>query len=581
MNFVMRSICFFAMLVALIVGKAGFIWAADMGSQIITSQTQQDINAQKGESIEDKIYQPQESGASSKDNQDKNAPVSPSSSNANQQKFLVNIIDVQGATIPTNEEIYKIIVPYQGTMMSLADAQKVADLITDIYRKKGFITSRAYVPPQTIKNNILTIKVIEGRLGNVNVKGNKYFRTSLLRREINASADGYFDYSALQRSMVYINQHPDRVASTVLVPGQQPGTTDMIVNVKDQLPIHAGFIFDNYGSRYIDSDRYAITLEDNNLLGFDDRMFAKVQTTDSDYMRFGQLQYVVPVTETLNVGAYGIYSNLHLTKEFASLDATGKARVWGLFLDKALVQETGFEWRINGGFDFKDTSNSDLGVVQNRDKERVAKVGTELDITDRYGRTIINPEIDVGLPNVLDGMTPRDNSAARGGSGGSFQKGDLSVYRLQPLPFSTSLLWKNTGQWSHSNLPAGEEFELGGPTSVRGYGPAEYSGDKGLYSSLEWSIPPYFIPNYMDVPFTQLRLKDCLRFVTFYDWGFSHLNNVAAGEEKNTTLRSLGYGVRLNVRDNLTVRFEVGYPLGRTPQDGSHAEPWLEVTSKY
>ena len=88
MNFVMRSICFFAMLVALIVGKAGFIWAADMGSQIITSQTQQDINAQKGESIEDKIYQPQESGASSKDNQDKNAPVSPSSSNANQQKFL-------------------------------------------------------------------------------------------------------------------------------------------------------------------------------------------------------------------------------------------------------------------------------------------------------------------------------------------------------------------------------------------------------------------------------------------------------------------------------------------------------------
>jgi hemolysin activation/secretion protein len=577
MNVLLRLIYVFVPLFVFMAGKADFVLAVETGSQVLSSQTQQDIDAQKNKRLEDKIYQPQTQSNPSKEQETKPA----NTANNSKQKFFVKHIDVQGATIPTNIEIYKIIVPYQGTMMSLTDAQKVADLITDLYRQKGFITSRAYIPPQTLNGNVLTIKTIEGRLGNVDVKGNKYFKTALFKRELHLTQDGYFDYSALQKSLVYINQHPDRVASTILVPGQQPGTTDVVVNVKDQLPIHAGFIYDNYGSRYTDSDRYALTLEDNNLLGFDDRMFAKVQTSDNNYMRFGQLQYVVPVTETLNIGAYGIYSHLQLTKEFAALQATGTAKVLGLFFDKALIQDVGFEWRVNGGFDYKNISNEELNNLVSRDKERVIKLGTELDITDRYGRTIIDPEIDVGLPDVFNGMDPKDGLASRAGSGGSFQKGDISVYRLQPLPLSTSLLWKNTGQWSHGTLPAAEEFELGGPTSVRGYGVDEAAGDKGFYSALEWSIPPYFIPDYMKVPWTQERLKDSLRFVTFYDFGFAHLNSVAAGEEKNTTLTDYGYGVRLNVRDNFTVRFEVGYPINRRPADGSNAEPWIEVTAKY
>jgi len=562
-----------------VVGRADFALSAATGSKIIDSQLQQDLSSQDDQRIEKKLYSLAKEQKSS--NETEEQATAKNIANNNKIKFLVNKIDVQGATIPTDLEIDKIIAVYQGTMMSLADAQKVADLITDIYRKKGFITSRAYVPAQTMSGNVLTIKTIEGRLGEVDVKGNKYFKTSLIKRELHLTQGGYFNYSTLQKSMVYLNQSPDRVAGTILAPGQTPGTTDVVVNVKDQLPIHAGFIYDNYGSRYIDSNRYALTLEDNNLLGFDDRLFAKVQTSDNNYMRFGQLQYVVPVTETLNIGAYGVYSHLHLTKEFADLDATGTAKVLGVFFDKALIQAQGFDLRVNGGFDYKNISNDELGSLVSRDKERVLKLGTELDITDRFGRTIINPEIDVGLPDFLGGMSSKDGLASRLGSGGSFQKGDISVYRLQPLPLETSLLWKNTGQWSHDTLPAAEEFELGGPASVRGYGVDEAAGDKGLYSALEWSVPPYFIPDYMKVPFSQVGLKDSLRLVTFYDFGFVHSNSVAAGEVKDTTLKSYGYGFRFNMRDNLTLRIEVGYPIGPKPSDGSSAHLWAELAMKY
>ncbi|MDD5595645.1 MAG: POTRA domain-containing protein, partial [Candidatus Omnitrophica bacterium] len=64
---------------------------------------------------------------------------------------------------------------------------KIADKITEIYRKKGRTTSRAYLPPQTIKDGILTIKVIEGKVGKIDIRGNRYFRTSLLEKKLNLS----------------------------------------------------------------------------------------------------------------------------------------------------------------------------------------------------------------------------------------------------------------------------------------------------------------------------------------------------------------------------------------------------------
>ena len=56
---------------------------------------------------------------------------------------------------------------YEGKESSLRGMQKIADLITDEYRAKGYATSRAYIPPQTMKDGVLVIRVVEGRLGSL------------------------------------------------------------------------------------------------------------------------------------------------------------------------------------------------------------------------------------------------------------------------------------------------------------------------------------------------------------------------------------------------------------------------------
>jgi len=98
-------------------------------------------------------------------------------------KILIKEIRVEGATLIPQEVIEKITSEYENKELSLKDMQKVADLITDEYRKKGYVTSRAYIPPQTIRNNILIIRVVEGELGRLEIKGNRYFKTSLLEKK--------------------------------------------------------------------------------------------------------------------------------------------------------------------------------------------------------------------------------------------------------------------------------------------------------------------------------------------------------------------------------------------------------------
>ncbi len=80
--------------------------------------------------------------------------------------------------------------------------QKVADLITDAYRKKGFITTRAIIPPQKVVNNTLELKVILGLMGNLEVRGNHYFRKVLFTKRVTLKKGEPFNYNKLRSDLI-------------------------------------------------------------------------------------------------------------------------------------------------------------------------------------------------------------------------------------------------------------------------------------------------------------------------------------------------------------------------------------------
>ena len=498
----------------------------------------------------------------------------------NGPKTLIKTITVEGAVKLSQDEIRAVTARYEGKELSMKGIQKVADLLTDEYRKKGLVTSRAYVPPQTVKDGTLIIRVVEGKIGSLEIRGNRYFGTSMLRDKFEFDKDGYFDFSALQRSLVYINESSDRVARSTLVPGKEPGTTDVILDVQDRLPIHAGFEFDNWGSEFIGKERYSGILEDNNLFGIDDKLYLKYQWAEAEHMALKEGRYTLPVNRDLSIGIYALTDKIKLGKDFVAADSRGDADIFGIFVNQALVSRQDLDLRLNVGFDYKRIRNYVIGTRVSRDAERVFRTGVDIDMLDSWGRNIISPEVQVGVPGIMGGMKAKDPDASRAGAGGDFTKGLLTYFRLQKMPFNTSFLWKNYAQYTDDKLTSSEQFQIGGPTSVRGYPPAEFSGDRGIYTSPELSVPLYFLPKGWNVPTQRESLYDTTRFVFFYDWATERLN-AAEGVKKAQTLIGWGLGFRFNLRDNLTFRVEVGYPLGKTPSDGYQPRPWVEFTSKF
>lgn len=551
-------------------------------AQIPTTETagaveKQRQDAERDKRLEERITQPKISPIT-EEKKDETKPLPAG------EKVLINKVIVEEATLITADDIKKVTSKYEGKELTLSEMQKVVDAVTDIYRSKGFATSRAYLPVQTIgKDGVLTIRVVEGKVGEVTIKGNKWFKTALLKKKLKLKTDDNFDYARLQKSLTHINEHPDRNAKAVLVPGKTPGTTDVVVEVKDRLPIHVGYEHDNYASRYVGQNRNSVFFEDNNLLGLDDKLYFKYQLSRSSLYTMRNVRYTLPVMEDFDLGGYWLYSRMRLGRDFEAIDSRGHSTLAGIFANKGLYNTQDIDVRLNLGFDYKDIDNYLGGEIISTDYMRVIKTGLDIDITDKWGRTLILPEIDTGIPRMWGGLTAKDPMSSRGasGSGGKFTKGTLSAYRLQPTPFDSTLLFKYNGQFSNYSLVAAEQYQIGGPTSVRGYPVGERSGDEGMYLSGELSFPYYFIPRKATIPFTKEKLYDDLRLVVFYDWATTHTKNPSVGENKHYTLRGWGFGTRFNILERLSLKVEWGYPIGKTPSDTRHVHPWVEFSWKF
>jgi len=498
------------------------------------------------------------------------------------QKIFVKNINVKGVTLFSEEEIKAIISSFENKEIDMKEMQKAADLITDLYRKNGYITSRAYLPPQKIEGGTLDIAVLEARMGDIQVKGNHHFKTGIFLKKIRMKKGEIFNYNLLKKDLVDINKHPDRITRAVLMPSKEPGGTDATLEVKDNFPVHLGMAWDNFGSRFIDQDRYTATLTHNNITGNDDMLTLQYQFADEEEQyKLNSLRYLLPVNNDLDIGFSATQTKSSLTKDYEALMSRGKSELYSIYAAQSLIKEDNLILSLNFSFDYKNIFNFQLRQETSRDILRVVKASLDLDMRDNFGRIIISNEVNHGIPNLWGSLKEQDPRASRSGSGGAFTRDNLNILRLQKMPFDSTLLWKNQLQFSPYILPASEQFQIGGIANVRGYPPAEYVGDSGYAMTWEWTFPPYGIPKDIKVPFSKGGLYDSFRIATFYDWAEVDLRRPQAGEEKNRTLRSPGCGIRINLPEDFSARLDFAWSWDNVASDGHHLHKWVEISKNF
>jgi hemolysin activation/secretion protein len=485
--------------------------------------------------------------------------------------FKINDIVLEGNTVFTTQQLRVYIKSYEGRVLFLKDLQDLANLITAHYQRTGYLTSRAYIPPQKIQNGIVVIRIVEGRIANIIMKGNRWFSDRLYLDKLSLKQGQLFYIQKLTMSLQDINQLPDRSVKAYLEPGTEPGTFDVDIVAQDQVPLHASYEYNTNGSELTHLSRHILHLTDNNLTGNGDTLQTSLSLGEQNELLGGAMQYALPMPEqgvvySLNAG--GAYSRLG--KELRPLKVTADSFFVSPGVTKNFIKDPTF--KLDGFLDFeiKDSKSMEDNSRLTYDRDRVLDIGPRVAIDDSMGKTFLAGDLRGGIPDFLGGAELHAPSASRIDSGGEFIYMTGSVDRINRLPYGSYLVLHGGGQYSPMPLTSFEQFYLGGMNSVRGYPENDSSGDSGVNFSTEVRIPIYFIPKEWHVGISKDKTwRDSLSFVTFVDGGrVFNYNRQGAGSALDRTLLSTGVGLNFYMTPDMNCQAGIGFPFGATPTSG-------------
>lgn len=499
------------------------------------------------------------------------APVPPAA------KFRLNDLRLNGAQALPAADLKAVTDPYIGRDVALGDLEALAQAITAKYRERGFFLATAVVPVQTVRDGIVEISVIEGRLGKVDVlvapeapmteQRVRAFLAPLQPGEA-VNAQSY------ERAMLLLSDQPGVRVSSGLQEGTQTGTTDLSVEVVAAPRFAFNAEADNHGTK--ESGRYRIggTARWLSPFGIGDNLDARLMVSNGNALQFGRVSYEAPI------GASGLRAGVGLARvsyevggEFEQLGAQGKANVFDVSLNYPLIRQRQHNLFLRLSADAKDlTDNMDALEFSARKRVRGVGLGWTWERRDDAlggGYWASSGTLYHGSLAIRDGQSLQlDQGEAGRRTEGGFNKLSFQVSRLQAVVPNHSLYVSLGGQWASKNLDPSERLALGGARAVRAYSSSEALVDEGLIGVVEWrwSVNNEFTPF---VFYDAARGKQA-RQPTIYD------------THNGISLRGYGIGLSWSRPGNFSINTTLAWRDGTRPgqSDGGGRNPRLYVQAQ-
>ncbi len=312
-------------------------------------------------------------------------------------KILVRKFRVEGNTLLPQSEINAVAAPYEGKDLTLEDLRNVADLITAKYRDKGYLIVNAFVPKQEIKDNTVTIRVVEGKVGDISVTGNKHYSTRFIENHLRViKKDPSLKEQRLEKQLLLLNEYPSLNVKASLKAGKQPETTDVIATATDKFPIWGRIFYDNFGTSTTGRNRVGASLGLGNLATSGDAFnvwgITGVDKLDVNALSYIRGEYSVPVSVYgTRMGVYYAHNEYKASGDVAPLGLKGNADLAGIFLGHPFIKTRDTTVSARLGFDYKNVREYALGELISKDKVRVGTFGLFYDSVDRYlGKNFAN-----------------------------------------------------------------------------------------------------------------------------------------------------------------------------------------------
>lgn len=488
-------------------------------------------------------------------------------------KFQVKKVVFSGNTVLKDKSIEELTSKYEGKEITVEDLLNLCDQITAKYRDKGYITSQAILPQQKVKNESVTITVNEGRYGDVIVTGNKWARTSYLKRVLkayNVKPNSILNVYDLKNSIALLNKSTYMQGDMSIENSKEKNKNDVVLSVKDRYPLDFNIDWNNAGQELAGRDRGVFTIAQNNITGNGDALSLSAFASNGTIGSFEN--YSIPVGSKGTKLIFGhSFSNTNYGGMYKAYGLNGKAQDFTIGLSQQLYQ--GKKWTVDGGvtLDFghiKQTMNY-VGTL-NDVNMTVLRTGIYGKREDSSGLWLVSGVVNKGLPFM---------SYSAGHDYSDFISTNIGINRLQMLPKRCYLLFNLNGQYSPSDLFSSEKLMLGG-YNIRGYEAATLLGDMGMYGTVELRIPVPFLKQVLKERCKEFEEQTKLGF--FYDFGGTRdstgYENYLTNKSINF-LQSVGVGIHFPVGKIFTANLDFGIPIGDKALIGQSTRITFSITS--
>ncbi|MBW4517879.1 MAG: ShlB/FhaC/HecB family hemolysin secretion/activation protein [Timaviella obliquedivisa GSE-PSE-MK23-08B] len=483
-------------------------------------------------------------------------PATPSETPAEiPQTLFVQRFAVVGSRVFTPEEFAAVTAPFTGREISFAELLQARSAVTQLYVSRGYVTSGAFIPPQTLKGGVVKIQVIEGSLEDINITGTRRLQSSYVRSRIRLAASTPLNVPRLLEGLQLLQLDPlIESISADLQAGTRPGISLLQVQVAEADTFSVTPSIDNGRSPSVGSFRRQLEVRQANLIGFGDDLQVSYNNTDGS--NGIDTSYTLPLNPrngTLRF-SYGITSSSIIDPDFEVLNIDSNSRYYEISYRQPLFESPSEEFT--------------LGITASRQESQAEFLEENLPFpslgADENGRTKIS------ALRFFQEWTQRSNNqvlAARSQVSLGLNLLDSTIN--ERTPDSRFLSWRGQGQWvrllapdtlllvrgdvqlADGSLLPSEQFGLGGQETVRGYRQDALLTDNGALLSTEIRIPILRVPS----------IKGLLQVTPFVDLGTTWNSS---GEDPNpNSLIGAGVGLLWGIGDTFSARLDWGIPLIR------------------
>ncbi len=386
----------------------------------------------------------------------------------------------------------------EGVCLGVAGINQLMGQIQNSLVDAGYVTTRVLASPQDLSQGRLVLQIVSGRIGQIQRADSDSGRINLTNT-LPAEPNELLDLRDLEQGLENLQRLPGTQASFKLVPGEQPGESDVLVSWQQEKPWRVAVTLDDAGSEQTGKKQAAVTLFLDNPLGRGDLFYL---SRGLDVLNPGakgsdsfQLHYSMPYGYWLfglNASRYGY----HQTVSGGVVDYVyrGESRNVSLDIDRVFYRSAKARTTLQFQLGRRASSNfiDDIEIALQRRRTAYWQLGI------KHRQFIQDATLDLALSyraglKGLDAEPAPEEATGSASARAAYWQARLDL----SIPFELGqerLRYRGRlqAQLAQSALTPPDQFAIGNRWTVRGFdGQSTLVADDGWYLSneLAWQIP--------------------------------------------------------------------------------------------